>query len=108
MSLTYQFTDNSAAVLRALESAAKSGLTAIGESAVSHARERVPVDTGALRDSIEATVEGDTLTVGSDKEYALPVETGTYKMAARPYLKPAMSEHSAEYERIMRDALENA
>ncbi len=108
MSFSYQFIDNSVAILRALESAEKSGLTAIGESAVSHARERVPVDTGALRDSIEATVDGDTLTVGSGKEYALPVETGTYKMAARPYLKPAMSEHGAEYERLMRGAMENA
>lgn len=108
MSFSVKFTDNSAAVLRALQSATHNGLTEIGKSAVSHARERVPVDTGALRDSIEATVEGDTLTVGSSKEYALPVETGTYKMAARPYLKPAMTEYGDEYERTMRDALENA
>lgn len=70
MSFSYQIKDNSAAVLRALESATHNGLTEIGKSAVSHARERVPVDTGALHDSIEATVEGDTLTVGSDKSYA--------------------------------------
>lgn len=108
MSFSYQFADNSEAFLAALESASKRGLTEIGKSAVSHARERVPVDTGALRDSIEATVEDDTLTVGSDKSYAAAVENGTYKMAARPYLKPAMTEHSAEYERLMRDALENA
>ena len=108
MSFSYQFTDNSAEFLDALESASKRALTEIGKSAVSHARERVPVDTGALRDSIEATVDDDTLTVGSDKEYALPVETGTYKMKAQPYLKPAMTEHGAEYERLMRGALENA
>lgn len=108
MSFSYQLIDNSAAVLRALESATHNGLTEIGKSTVAYARERVPVDTGALRDSIEATVEGDTLTVGSDKSYALPVETGTYKMAARPYLKPAMTEHSEEYERTIRNALENA
>lgn len=108
MGFSVKLTDNSAAVLRALESATHNGLTEIGKSAVAYARERVPVDTGALRDSIEATVEGDTLTVGSDKSYALPVETGTYKMEARPYLKPAMTEHSEEYEKIMRDALENA
>lgn len=108
MSVSYQFTDNSAEVLRAFESAAKSGLTAIGKSAVSHARERVPVDTGALRDSIEFTVDDDGVSVGSDKEYAVPVETGTYKMAARPYLKPAMTEHNSEYEKIMENALKNA
>lgn len=108
MSFSYQFADNSAVFLDALESASKRGLTEIGKSAVSHARERVPVDTGALRDSIEATVEDDTLTVGSDKSYAAAVENGTYKMAARPYLKPAVTEYSAEYERLMRDALENA
>lgn len=108
MSLSYQFKDNSAAVLRALQAATHEGLTEIGKSVVSHAQERVPVDTGALRDSIETTVEGDTLTVGSDKEYAAAVETGTYRMAARPYLKPAMAEYGDEYERTMRDALENA
>ncbi len=108
MTFSYKFTDNSAAVLRALESATHNGLTEIGKRAVDYARERVPVDTGALRDSIEATVEDDTLTVGSSKEYALPVETGTYKMAARPYLKPAMAEHSDEYKKVMEDALKNA
>lgn len=108
MSFSYQLIDNSAVFLDALESASKRGLTEIGKSAVFHARERVPVDTGALRDSIEAMVEGDTLTVGSDKEYAAAVETGTYKMKAQPYLKPAMTEHGAEYEWLMRDALENA
>lgn len=108
MSGYFQLIDNSAAVLRALESATRNGLTAIGESAVSHARERVPVDTGALRDSIEYAIDGDAVSVGSDKSYAVAVETGTYKMKARPYLKPAMTEHGAEYERLMRDALENA
>lgn len=103
-----QLIDNSAAFLDALESASKRGLTEIGKSAVSHARERVPVDTGALRDSITFTVEDNAVSVSSDKEYALPVETGTSRMKARPYLKPAMAEHSAEYERLMRDALENA
>lgn len=108
MSFSYQLIDNSAAFLDALESASKRGLTEIGESAVSHARERVPVDTGALRDSIEYAIDGDAVSVGSDKSYAAAVETGTYKMKARPYLKPAMTEHGAEYERLMRDALENA
>ncbi len=107
MSVSYQFKDNSADVLRAFESAVQNGLTAIGERAVFHARERVPVDTGALRDSIEFTVDDDGVSVGSDKEYAAAVETGTYKMAARPYLKPAMTEHNSEYEKIMENALEN-
>lgn len=108
MSFSYQLIDNSAAILQALESATKSGLTEIGERAVDHARERVPVDAGTLRDSITSIVDDESVTVGSDKDYAVPVETGTYKMAARPYLKPAMTDHNTEYEKIMKNALENA
>lgn len=50
------------------------------------------VDTGRLRDSItHSTDRGNlTTTVGSDVEYAPYVELGTYKMAARPFLRYAL------------------
>lgn len=50
----------------------------------------VPVDTGALRQSIGADPkDSTTIYIGSDKEYAPYVEYGTSRMAAQPYFTPA-------------------
>lgn len=38
--------------------------------------------------------------IGTNVEYAAYVEFGTEKMAERPFLKPAATEHSEEYKRI--------
>jgi hypothetical protein len=38
-------------------------------------------------------------------EYAAFVELGTSRMKARPYLKPAATEHSAEYKSLAEQAL---
>lgn len=48
-----------------------------------------PVDTGALRGSIKAEVEGFRAEIAPHKEYAAYVEFGTYKMAPRAYMRPA-------------------
>lgn len=45
---------------------------------------------GELRMSIHGQVDGTTAMVGTNKEYAAYVEFGTYKMAAQPYLVPAL------------------
>lgn len=54
------------------------------------AKAMCPVDTGELRKSITSEVLGTTGVVGTNKEYAMYVELGTYKMAAQPYLVPAL------------------
>ena len=46
--------------------------------------------------------------IGTNVEYSKHVELGTSKMAARPFLKPAATEHSEEYKRIMEAALKSA
>jgi HK97 gp10 family phage protein len=54
----------------------------------------VPVDTGALRDSIELLVEGiatvATAWVGTTIRYGGFVEYGTSITPAQPYLRPAL------------------
>lgn len=62
----------------------------------SEARAECPVDTGELRRSIHGQVDGLTGEVGTNKEYAGYVEFGTYKMAAQPYLIPALKSKQGE------------
>lgn len=54
------------------------------------AKELCPVDTGALRDSItvQSTPRGAQIT--APKDYAVYVEFGTQKSAAKPFLVPAL------------------
>lgn len=58
---------------------------------VDAAQRIVPYDSGDLQDSIHYTSENHKYYVGADEEYAAHVELGTSKMAAQPYLRPAMT-----------------
>ena len=50
----------------------------------------VPIDTGALHNSIDVQMEGDlTAIIAPHTEYAAFVEFGTSKMSAQPYMTPA-------------------
>jgi len=61
------------------------------------------VESGALRDSIGVSVDGDGLTavVGSSDPAAAPQEMGTVRMAARPFLAPAAGEMGEEVARAV-------
>jgi len=67
------------------------------------ARERVPVDTGNLRSTIEirltkAIMAGVQAKVGTDRTtYAIHVEYGTQIMDAQPYIRPAFREYRDEF-----------
>jgi len=54
----------------------------------------VPVDTGRLKSSIGYVIEGGPTGpiayVGSEVEYAIFVEQGTWRSSAQPYLVPAL------------------
>lgn len=77
------------------------------EAIASGAQSRVPVDTGALRDSIHVDKVGDgsyAVIAGSSKVfYGHLVEHGTVKTPAHPFLIPA-----AEAERDSVDELARA
>lgn len=74
------------------------------------AKERCPVDTGRLRSSITHQVDADGLSavVGTNVDYAPHVEFGTSRMAAQPFLFPAMESHRPEFLRRLRAALGEA
>jgi HK97 gp10 family phage protein len=55
------------------------------------AKRIVPVDTGHLQENIYPEVTSEGMFVVANTEYADFVERGTSKMAAQPYLRPAMT-----------------
>ena len=79
----------------------------IGGMAESHAKELCPVDTGNLRNSITHATEdeGKTVVIGTNVEYAPHVELGTYKMKAKPYLRPAIENYKGEYLNLLKQEL---
>ena len=128
---TVDITDNSAEVRAALEQAKARALEIIGGKIESYAKGLVPVDTGALRNSITHAVDGDTVIAGSAILYAPYVELGTGKdyspppewmennaprgagiisrsVKPRPYLRPAVENHIDEYKNVMENELKNA
>lgn len=78
------------------------------EDLVSKAMEKAPVQTGTLRASIHVesvtgsgfTVTG-TVATGGEADYAAYVEAGTSKMAAEPYMQPALIENAPAYAEAM-------
>lgn len=133
--MNVKFTDNSEHFLRALSSAEERTLEIIGMKAEGYAKKLCPVGTeestgvkgyrgGTLRNSItHRVVNGDTLEIGSNVEYAPYVELGTGPhfvpppewerfetekgkgvgrayVHPRPYIRPAVEDHRDEYQRI--------
>ena len=62
----------------------------VQNEAIRTIRSKSIIDSGRLRDSIKFKVKGDEVKVGTNVEYAIYNEYGTYKMKARPYLRPAL------------------
>lgn len=89
---------NTDKVKQATQAAIDRALEICGGKAESYAKQLCPVDTGNLRNSITHEKEDDrTEVIGSNVEYAPYVELGTYRMKARPYIRPAIENHVKEY-----------
>ena len=96
------FTSHKAECLSELQKKKDTALEICGGVAESYAKQRCPVDTGNLRNSITHQQEDqNTELIGTNVEYAPYVELGTVKMRARPYLRPAVDGHKAEYRAIL-------
>ena len=57
---------------------------------IEEAQRLVPVDTGYLRSTINATTDGFHCSAEATAEYAEYVEYGTFRMEAQPYFTPAL------------------
>lgn len=102
-------------------------LESIGLQAETYSKLLCPVDTGRLQNSITHTIRGKagfkyqytdnngnaydydignapenkkTVYIGTNVDYAPDVEFGTTKQRAKPYLKPAVTDHNEEYRAI--------
>ena len=67
-------------------------LQQLGLIVKTNARRYVPVDTGALRASIDLEVNGDEAIVGTPLDYAPYIEYGTVNQPPQPYLIPALED----------------
>ena len=94
-----------------IEKTAMDRLEKAAEGIAARARQKVPIDSGKLKDTIRVVrLKGDPkqdvrVYAGSrDKGgafYAHMVEYGTAKMKARPFLRPALNESKADIMSIM-------
>ena len=104
------FTNNSHAVLTELPNRIDRALEICGGTAETHAKTNLTrnrsVITGNLRNSITHEQADDhTEAIGTNVYYAPYVELGTRRSRAKPYLRPAVENHRAEYIRIIETEL---
>lgn len=108
--------DNTEIVKAAFKAQLKVALEKVGIAAEGYAKNACPVGTpestgipgyqgGTLRNSITHQVDGDSVYIGTNVEYGKYVELGTRRMEAKPYLKPAATNHAAEYAQIIKSTL---
>lgn len=68
-----------------------------GNHVASAPGEAPAVDFGALMNSVQSELENnETAVVGTNMEYALPLELGTAHIEPRPFMRPAADEHKDE------------
>lgn len=128
MASNYVFKDNTELVLNALASATKEGAQKMADCAVDSVQYQILygykdphgddghteiVDTGALFDSIKGDVKRQsqnlyTITVGTDREYAVYVHNGTRHLKARRFITDGINRARGDMEDILRDEMKNA
>lgn len=99
--------DNTEEASQGVARAIDRALEEIGLAAEGYAKRACPVDTGNLRNSITHAVDtaDNAVYIGTNVEYAPYVELGTSRQKAQPFLRPAASEHGAQYRQVLKKAL---
>ena len=118
MGFTIDVIDNSPAYLAAMKEGVAKAVKLIAKQASSNVADITPVGTpestgkpgyigGTLKNSITGRSDADTAYISTDVEYSIYVEFGTYKMAAKPYMRPGIMNNMDEYEEIAKEAIES-
>lgn len=87
-------------IAKALDMKTAQAVNRIAYEVEGEAKQRAPVDTGALRNSGDtdaATEQEPTAIVSFGVEYAVYQEFGTSRMAAQPYFTPAIEHVQQKY-----------
>lgn len=116
MPFIYKLYDNVADVLKATAEQKLRALEAVGIQAEGDVKDEITdvgaVDTGRLRSSIAHQVDGDSVEVGTNVNYAVYVHEGTGKYAigggTRVYRDPATGQFRMGYPQKPRRFLKNA
>ena len=128
MASNYVFNDNTELILNALASATAEGAQKMADTAVESVQYQILygykdphgedghteiVDTGALFDSIKGDVKRQsqnlyTITVGTDRPYAVYVHNGTRYLKARRFITDGINRARGDMEDILRDEMKNA
>ena len=107
------FTSHKEEAIKAVSEAMARALEICGGKAETYAKELAPVGTpestgipgykgGTLRNSItHEQLDEKTEIIASAVKYAPYVEFGTYKMKARPFMRPAAENHRQEYSQVI-------
>lgn len=127
MASNYVFKDNTELILNALASATKEGAQKMADCAVDSVQYQILygykdphgkdghteiVDTGALFDSIKGDVKRQsqnlyTITVGTDRPYAVYVHNGTRYLKARRFITDGINRARGDMEDILRYEMKN-
>lgn len=101
VSIVYnKFPDIAAKLPREVKTIVQETLYAIESTA----KIRCPVDTGALRASIQSEMTSETGgQVGTNILYSIFVEYGTSRQGAQPYMTPAAESERPKFMRAMKD-----
>lgn len=117
----FKFVSHKAEIIDAKNRAVEAALNEIGLTAERFIKEKISepkphkngdtrpsVVTGELRRSIDYNVDtaDESVTVGTNVEYAPYVELGTVRAPAYPYIRPAIEEHMGEFKEITQKHLQ--
>lgn len=73
-------------------------VAAFGQELSGRAKTFAPVDTSFLMNTIDSTMISDTTArIQSQADYDIYQELGTYKMAAHPFLAPALEQIALKF-----------
>lgn len=106
--MTFKFTDNSQAVLSALDGQRYLALDQVGKAILVHVDEYVPKDTGRLANSMSHFVDDDAVVVGTNVEYGKYVEfrEATHAKPTRAhFLRDSITEYMDEYRMVLESVL---
>ena len=110
--VTVKVSSNKDKILEDFLKQKKVALEAIGLQGETNAKMHITavgaVDTGRLRGSLTHASDGESAYIGTNVEYGVYIEMGTYKMKARPYLEPAVMEHQDEYRELVENYMKNS